>query len=79
MMSGNGLLELTCREFEDIPAIQTLDDYMHWEEQLKALRSQQGEDHISQAFAMQLAVLFRLHEYDERVGLPLSEMPAPQP
>lgn len=76
MFSGNRLLEMVVNEYDNLPTIILLDDYIHWERQLKELRSQSSRAFSELAFAMQLAVLLRLQEYDERVGLPLSEMPA---
>lgn len=67
--------ELVLNHLSELPAIRYLDDYIHWEEQLKSLRTQNDGEFRSQVFATELALLFRLQEYDERVGLPLTEMP----
>ena len=55
--------------------IQTLDEYIHYEEQLKRLRIQGGEEYYPNKFAIQLAVYFRLTEYDDCIGMPWAEMP----
>lgn len=61
-------------EYDSIPAINTLDEYAHLHEQLKLMRARSGEFY-PERFAMEIAVLSRLHEYTRMLGLPDCLMP----
>lgn len=77
MTDEDHALKLFCAEYEAVPPITRLDEYIHLEEQLKQLRIQGGGKFQLHAFAIQMAVFMRLREYDEKLGLPLSIMPRP--
>ena len=61
-------------ELATVPEIRFLDDYIHLQEQLKAMRAR-SQPFIPGRFAMEMAVYLRLLEYDEKIGLPMSIMP----
>ncbi|MEO1346424.1 MAG: hypothetical protein AAFV74_19965 [Pseudomonadota bacterium] len=61
-------------EYDSIPAINTLDEYAHLHEQLKLMRARSGEFYPAR-FAMEIAVLSRLHDYTRLLGLPDCLMP----
>ena len=61
-------------EYESLPVVKTLDDYGHFYDQLKAMRARSTE-YIPARFAMEFALLLRLNEYDEKIGMPPCEMP----
>ena len=61
-------------EYDSIPAINTLDEYAHLHEQLKLMRARSGEFY-PERFAMEIAVLSRLHDYTRMLGLPDCLMP----
>ncbi|MEM6890767.1 MAG: hypothetical protein AAF636_21930 [Pseudomonadota bacterium] len=61
-------------EYDSIPAINTLDEYTHLHEQLKLMRARSVEFYPAR-FAMELAVLSRLHDYTRKLGLPDCLMP----
>ncbi|MEM6890900.1 MAG: hypothetical protein AAF636_22605 [Pseudomonadota bacterium] len=61
-------------EYDSIPAINRLDEYAHLHEQLKLMRARSGEFY-PERFAMEIAVLSRLHDYTRALGLPDCLMP----
>jgi len=62
-------------DFLTLPEIRYLDDYMHFEEQLRRMRARNDGRFVIERFSLESALLMRLNEYDEKVGLPLLEMP----
>lgn len=75
-MNESELLQRVVSEYETNPPIARLDEYIHMREQLEAMRARNGNQH-SFRFAMELAVLFRLNDYDDLIGMPLLVMPHP--
>ena len=76
MSSEPLLLRLIEGELATIPRIRFLDDYIHLEAELARMRSNSHTKLVLQRLAMELAVLLRLQEYDEALGLPPSIMPS---
>ena len=72
--SHAGLLQAVERELADMPQIERLDEYIHFLDQLKVMRVRSAE-YIPARFAMEFALLLRLNEYDEKIGMPPCEMP----
>lgn len=71
------LLTATARETRSIPAITRSDQYIHMLTQFKHIRGRSGDALIQDRFAIEMAVLFPLHEFDGRIGTPLAPMPQP--
>ena len=69
------LLSQTAEAMGDIPEIRDLADYISLEEQLTDLRSSQPMSFSGYVLALQLALLFRLNDYERSIGMPESEMP----
>ena len=74
--SSEPFIDVASDEFLSLPEITTLDDYIHFRDQLEAMRARSSK-FIAARFAMEIALLARLNEYDERIGLPRFPMPEP--
>ena len=64
------------RELMALPKITRLDEYMHFRDQLEQMRARSFEFNPAR-FAMEMAVLTILMEYEQRLGLPIRLMPKP--
>lgn len=74
--SSEPFINVASDEFLSLPEITTLDDYLHFRDQLETMRAR-STNFIPARFAMEIALLARLNEYDERIGLPRFPMPDP--
>lgn len=62
------------RELLSLPLISRVNEYLHFHEQLREMRKR-SKKFIRVRFAMEMAVLLRLREYEFGNGLPLCQMP----
>lgn len=68
-------IDMLVDHVESLPEIQRLDEYMHFHDQLVRMRRDTGDEYRDEVYAMQLGVLIRLWEYDQKIGMPELEMP----
>ena len=73
--SGKRFHALVEAEYASLPEIVYLDDYIHLRSQLEAMRARISEEWIPGKFAMELALLCRLMDYEQSLGLPEGPMP----
>ncbi len=69
------LLHAITDEYSGLKPIETLDEYIHYHDQLIAMRKR-STDFVPEGFAMELAVLFLLNDYDRCIGMPELPMPS---
>lgn len=73
---NDDLAMLVAQEYDTLPEIRRLDEYIHFEEQLGQMRARSAtRKHHHTNFAMELAVYLRLIDYSDVLGLPVPQMP----
>lgn len=75
-MNADALLDMIMQEYESLPPIDRLDEYQHFETQLKLMRKRSLAGHNTARFAMELGVFLRLSEYCKKIGVPDPRMPS---
>lgn len=66
---------MATHEFQSLPAIETLDEYIHFKAELETMRARSNGEMIPARFAMELALYIRLCDYEAGLGLPVGCMP----
>ena len=72
--SSDRLIHAITDEYSGLKPIETLDEYIHYKTQLMEMRKR-SPDYIPESFAMELAVLFLLNDYERKIGVPELGLP----
>lgn len=73
--TGANFLDMATHEFQSLPVIETLDEYIHFKAELETMRARSNGEVIPARFAMELALYIRLCDYESALGLPVECMP----
>ncbi len=76
-VDGDAFYRAAEAQYDALPPISTLDEYIHFQSELEAMRARSDGRFVPEKFGLEMSVYIRLMDYCRSLGLPIPAMPGP--